>query len=94
MYVLRLRDLIQHLRAGGVVDLKRVDGQVGRASGAHPDEHVNLYQPDHPALPQLQRALETWLARANSLRDERSPEVAAEPSAEDQETLRALGYIE
>jgi arylsulfatase A-like enzyme len=53
---------------------------------ADPDERQNLSHPDHPELTRLRERLHDWL------RDDATE--AAQPSAEDEERLRALGYIE
>jgi uncharacterized sulfatase len=51
-----------------------------------PGEQQNLSHPDHPELERLRERLQGWL------RDE--PAETTEPSPEDEERLRALGYID
>jgi arylsulfatase len=56
--------------------------------GADPDETVNLYRPDHPAVLRLAPRLAGFTARSEG---EVAPEAVSE---EDEATLRELGYLE
>jgi arylsulfatase A-like enzyme len=56
--------------------------------GADPEETVNLYRPDHPAVLRLAPRLAEWAARSEG-------DVAPRPlSKEDEAALRQLGYLE
>jgi arylsulfatase A-like enzyme len=56
--------------------------------GADPDETVNLYRPDHPAVLRLEPPLVEWTARSDA-------DATARPlSEEDEAALRELGYLE
>jgi arylsulfatase A-like enzyme len=56
--------------------------------GTDPDETRNLYRPDHPRFQALRPVLQRWADRTAA------DAPAAPLSAQDEQTLRELGYIE